>query len=293
MIYAYDDLLSDLKTEMNVFSAGKSLFGREIFALVNGRGEPRTLIFGGIHARECVTAEVVFRLFQNYDENLSAICFVPLVNPDGAMLVKHSLDSAPERARDFLKKVNGGSTDFSKWKANGRAVDLNVNFPADFNKGESNVFFPSPENYVGERPFSEPETLALANLTKKYRFFSSACLHTKGNLIYYGYKKLKSYKNYVKMMETATGLCARRSDNSTGGYKDWFLKNKFGFSITVELGDDSLSHPISRNYTAEFVKILENTPEILAKIGDELWMKNLCSAQSSSQKRRNLSTKCP
>lgn len=293
MIYAYDDLLYDLKTRKNYFSIGKSVFSREIFALIKGCGKPRALIFGGIHARECVTADVVMRLYDNYDESFPAICFVPLVNPDGAMLVKYSLDGAEFSSRDFLKRVNNNSSDFSKWKANGRAVDLNVNFDADFGTGESNVFFPAPENYVGEYPFSEPETLALKNLTEKYDFKAAMCLHTKGNLIYYGYKKLKSYKNYVKMIENATGLPAVTSDGSAGGYKDWFLKNGFGFSITAELGDDSLIHPISRAYTAEFAKILEKTPEILAKIGEELWMKSLCAAQSNSQKRRNLSTKFP
>lgn len=293
MIYAYDDLLNDLKTRKNYFSIGQSVFSREIFAFVKGRGNPHALIFGGIHARECVTADVVMRLYDNYDESLPAICFVPLVNPDGAMLVKYSLDGAEFSSREFLKRVNNNSTDFSKWKANGRAVDLNVNFDADFGKGESNVFYPAPENYVGERAFSEPETLAMKKLTEKFGFKAAMCLHTKGNLIYYGYKKLKCYKNYVKMIAAATGLPAVTSDGSAGGYKDWFLKNGFGFSITAELGDDYLMHPISRDYTAEFTKILENTPKILAKIGEEIWMKSLCAAQSSSQNRRKLSTKFP
>lgn len=67
------------------------------------------------------------------------------------------------------------------------------------------------------------------------------------------------------MIAAATELPAVTSDGSAGGYKDWFLKNGFGFSITAELGDDRLIHPISRDYTAEFTKILENTPKILAK----------------------------
>lgn len=55
------------------------------------------------------------------------------------------------------------------------------------------------------------------------------CLHTKGNLIYYGYKKLKCYKNYVKMIAAATGLPVVTSDGSAGGYKDWFLKTALDF----------------------------------------------------------------
>ena len=101
MIYAYDDLLNDLKTRKNYFSIGQSVFSREIFAFVKGRGNPHSLIFGGIHARECVTADVVMRLYDNYDESLPAICFVPLVNPDGAMLVKYSLDGAEFSSREF------------------------------------------------------------------------------------------------------------------------------------------------------------------------------------------------
>lgn len=290
MLYAYDDLQKDLQNEKNVFSIGKSVFGRDILAVIKGRGIPHALIFGGIHARESVTSDVVVNLLKRYDNDSDAVCFVPLVNPDGAMLVKYGAKSADESFLKFLLKINGGD-DFSTWKANGRAVDLNVNFDADFGKGRSNVFLPSSENFVGRYPFSEPETRALKNLTEKYRFTSSMCLHTKGNLIYYGYNKLKCYKNYVKMFRDETGFPIENSVGSTGGFKDWFLKKRFGFSITVELGDDALTHPVSREYTAEFCKILEKTPKILAKIGDEIWMKNLCDGQSNSQKRQNLSTK--
>lgn len=99
------------------------------------------------------------RLYDNYDERLPAICFVPLVNPDGAMLVKYSLDGAEFSSREFLKRVNNNSTDFSKWKANGRAVDLNVNFDADFGKGESNVFYPAPEITSVSVRFPSPKRL--------------------------------------------------------------------------------------------------------------------------------------
>lgn len=135
------------------------MFSREIFAFVKGRGNPHSLIFGGIHARECVTADVVMRLYDNYDESLPAICFVPLVNPDGAMLVKYSLDAAEFSSREFLKRVNNNSTDFSKWKANGRAVDLNVNFDADFKKAKATCFIPRPKTTSVSVRFPSPKRL--------------------------------------------------------------------------------------------------------------------------------------
>lgn len=67
------------------------------------------------------------------------------------------------------------------------------------------------------------------------------------------------------MIAAATGLPVVTSDGSAGGYKDWFLKNGFGFSITAELGDDYLLHPISRDHTAEFTKILETRRKSLQK----------------------------
>lgn len=74
--------------------------------------------------------------------------FVPMVNPDGVELCKRGVTSAPKNVRKSLLRLNG-SDDFRAWKANGRAVDLNVNFDAGFGKGEKIGFHRRPKTTWG------------------------------------------------------------------------------------------------------------------------------------------------
>lgn len=272
MIYGYDDLTRGLEGVGGVFSIGKSVFGRDILAVIAGIGEPRTLIHGGIHARESVTSAVVMKMLENHRG--AAICFVPMVNPDGAMLIKYGADSAPAEYRQRLIDING-KRDFSLWKANGRAVDINVNFKAGWGQGLSNVRYPASESYIGPFSESEPETRALTELTEKYKFTSSLSLHTKGGVIYYGYKQTKSYYEYAVRISSATGFPLVRSVGSSGGYKDWFLLKGYGIGLTLELGSDSLRHPIGLERLDEIYFNVREVSGIAAEIGEELWMKNL------------------
>lgn len=272
MLYGYDDLTYDLSKVKGVYSIGKTLFNREIFAVNVGRGAPLALIHGGIHGRECVTSAVVIDMIKNY--NGAAVCFVPMVNPDGVMLCKYGLTSAPNAYRNFLYAANGGY-DFKMWKANGRAVDINVNFDADWGKGAQNRFYPSPESYIGKGPFSENESAALRDLTNKYKFPATISLHTKGEIVYYGYKHCKNYKKYVKIIADELNYPYQKTPGSTGGYKDWYLSRGYGFGITVELGDDSQSHPLGLDTLPALYEKVKNLPSILADIGDKLWTKNL------------------
>ncbi|MDR3293234.1 MAG: hypothetical protein LBT20_03925 [Clostridiales bacterium] len=141
-----------------------------------------------------------------------------------------------------LERVNGGSADFSLWKANIRAVDLNVNFDADWGTGASNVTFPSPANYIGPYPESERETKALVNFTKRHDFLCVLCYHCKGEVIYYGYKNNFPYPEYARLFQTATGYPLTESTGSAGGYKDWFTEQFDRLSLTVEVGNEILSY---------------------------------------------------
>ena len=145
---------------------GKSLFGRDLFAIRLGFGAPVGIAQYAIHGREWITSYLAFEHFRRGDVS-GSVWFVPLVNPDGALLSQKGLSSAPKSSRAELLDLNGGGKDFSLWKANGRGVDLNVNFAARWGSGKSNVFAPGGENYVGAKPFSEPETQALKAFTEQ------------------------------------------------------------------------------------------------------------------------------
>jgi murein tripeptide amidase MpaA len=59
-------------------------------------------------------------------------------------------DNTPIVERKKLLYFVNGSNDFTIWKANANAVDLNVNWDANFSKGALNINFPSSENYIGK-----------------------------------------------------------------------------------------------------------------------------------------------
>ena len=151
-------------------SIGKTVFGREIYAVRCGEGAPVGVAVYAIHGREFITAKLAFEQYKI--GVIGSVWLIPLVNADGALLSQVGLTSAPVYERKKLRAVNGNSEDFSLWKANGRGVDLNVNFDADWGKGVRNVFSVGPENFVGETPFSEPESRALREFTLKIPSFT-------------------------------------------------------------------------------------------------------------------------
>lgn len=243
-MYNYNDLLVDLKKLRNarIFVIGKTYFNRNIYAIIKGRGRPKALIHGAMHSRENITSKLVMDqaiLFEN-----SSICFVPMVNPDGVQLVTSGLSSAPKYAQDFLNTVNNESDDYSLWKANGRAVDINVNFDAKWGQGAQNVTEPSSGDYIGRAPESEFETMAMVRLTEYYKFCVSISYHTKGDVIYYGFDGKTPYMDEAEKISKVTGYPLLTSTGSAGGYKDWFVQDDYGLGLTIEVGDENLSHPL-------------------------------------------------
>ena len=174
---------------------------------------------------------------------------MPLTNPDGALLCERGLDSvACEADKENLLRLNGGNTDFSMWKANGRGVDLNVNFAAEWGKGKKNLRVAGPENYIGEKPFSEPETLALKRFTQKISPDYTISYHTKGEEIYwYFHQSIRACsrdKRLALALARSTGYSLAYAKGSVGGYKDWCIR-KLGIpSFTVETGSDGAVHPL-------------------------------------------------
>lgn len=224
---------------------GKSVFGRPVYAMRVGSGSPVCLAQYAVHARERITARLAFaHLSLGLNGTLWA---VPLVNPDGAALCEYGVPSAPEGEREGLCALNGGA-DFSLWKANGRGVDLNVNFPADWGRGAPNVYSPASANYVGARPLSEPESRALAAFTREIRPDFTVSYHTKGEEIYWYYGQPLSAcardKRLAQALSRSTGYPLRRAAGSTGGYKDWCISALHIPAFTIEAGKDSFSHPL-------------------------------------------------
>ncbi len=234
------------KTEKRII--GKSCFGRKIFAVKVGSGSPVGIAQYAIHGREWITALIAL---EHYKIGVAkgSLWLVPLANPDGARLSQTGLASIKsETARKKLLRLNGGNQDFSLWKANGRGVDLNVNFDADWGKGVKNVTAQGAENYIGKAPFSESETRALKRFTEKIKPDYTVSYHTKGEEIYwYFHQSIRTClrdKALAVAISTETGYPLAHAKGSAGGYKDWCIKRFQIPSFTIEAGEDSLSHPL-------------------------------------------------
>ena len=203
---------------------GYSCQSREIYAFHVGSDYCRQFIaVYAVHAREWVTALLALKhIRRGVAEGGGWI--IPLLNPDGAEIVQ---------------------TSFPLWKANARGVDLNCNFDADWGSGRLNVTTRGPENCIGDYPFSEPETSALAEFTQKMRPYVTLSFHTKGEEIYWEYGGRGDIRG-AEIISRVTGYKIKKIYGSAGGYKDWCIKKLRIPAYTVECGSDSLSHPITR-----------------------------------------------
>lgn len=149
---------------------GHSVLGLPLVELQIGRGPVRIHMNGSFHANEWITTAVLMALIDDYlralvDDAVLAghrvleyyhkvtLSIVPMVNPDGVNLV---LNGPPEEEtyRNDVVRINGGSLDFSQWKANIRGVDLNNQFPArwEIEQARKPPKAPAPRDFPGFAP---------------------------------------------------------------------------------------------------------------------------------------------
>lgn len=246
----------------NVLSGtiGKSTLGFEIpfFHVGNPKGQ-QILVECAIHAREYVTCLVAIKQIEFLSTlNLPfGIFFVPLVNPDGVGIV---LQGTQFEALDSQKKLQliliNQSIDFSLWKANANAVDLNVHFDALWGKGAHNVFEPAPANYVGQKPCDQVEAVVLRNFAQKLKPCLSLSYHTRGQVVFWGFealnkKQLKRDKAIGKAICAYNGYKLVKTVASTGGFSDYMSLLDVP-AFTVEFGSDKLAHPIGAEHAQAF-----------------------------------------
>lgn len=259
----YFKLLKNLKTlgkEYKTRVIGKTKFKRKIFAVERTLNKSfSTAIFVcSMHARENIATDVVLKMIT---ENLFAeikdfnLAFILMANPDGVDLQCGKLSCFPKKVQQKLVSINGGSMDFSMWKANANGVDLNNNFDANFN---SNVHssFPASHGYIGKCAGSERETKTIVNYTRKVKPFITISYHTKGEEIYFNFfqsgSELQRDEKIANKFSESTGYIIKNVESlSSGGYKDWCVEKLKIPALTIELGNDNLSHPIGKKHLQE------------------------------------------
>ncbi len=269
----FQDLLNrivSLQDEgLELFNIGKSTLNKNILATHLGSFDGTQIIIqGGIHSREYISTLLMIEqaryLYVNDLVKDGGIYFVFLTNPDGTEIALDGIGNIPcEITKQYLTLGNNNSDDFSLFKANVNLVDLNTNFDADWGEGSQNVFCPSSENFVGFYPNSEREVQNLITFTQRIKPSLTISYHSKGEVIYYGFageseQDIVRDRNIGEQLSALTGYPLIFTENSTGGYKDWCIKNLQIPSYTIEVGSNLLSHPIGE----------ENLPEIFEQNKD-------------------------
>lgn len=248
---------------------GKSVAGRDIYAVRLGEGVTYTLFAAAFHGSEHITSNICLMFLEEmafaYGNNTSVeginirkalegrgVIFVPRVNPDGCEISIFGAAAAGSRAGEITKQCGG---DFSHWNANLRGIDINHNFDADFadlkkRELEAGIYVPGPSRFGGTHPESEPETAALVSLCKRENIHHVCAMHTQGEVIYWGYKDYceKRNKQMAQIMAVSSGYALDVPHGTAvgGGFKDWFVQAFRQPGFTVEFGRGQNPLPIQK-----------------------------------------------
>jgi g-D-glutamyl-meso-diaminopimelate peptidase len=262
-------------------SIGKTVLGIDIpFVHLGTRTGPQVLFHAAIHAREHITSALIIELIyytaEVYRDLFGGIYFIPMVNIDGVNLCEGGAGTVndPER-RAFLLAVNGAhGDDFSLWKANANAVDLNCNFAARWGTGAGNLCAPAPESFIGPFANSEPETRALIAFTLRVRPALTVSYHCKGAEIYWQFhqcgRRLARDRRIAERFARETCYAPVEGDRgSAGGYKDWCVQELGIPAFTFETVDDRYCHPVDYSALREEFPRNRNIPITALEIAAE------------------------
>jgi g-D-glutamyl-meso-diaminopimelate peptidase len=277
--YTYETMLHDIHKLLQVYpfikhrKIGSSVMGKDLIELQIGTGNKKTHINGSFHANEWITTPVIMRFINHYLLSLTnnepirgisslplflntILSAVPMVNPDGVDLVLKNSDAAGVYKERVLK-INNYNEDFSGWKANIRGVDLNKQYPAQWDiEAKRKRNRPQPRDYPGPFPLSEPEVIAMAELAVSGDFARIHAFHTQGEEIYWGFNRYEPQISEVISNEYArvSGYKPVRYLDNYAGYKDWFIQKFQKPGFTLELGKGVNPLPIE-----QFPKIYEES----------------------------------
>ncbi len=282
--YTYDQMCRDIENlssrygdRMRVNIIGTTHDGRNLYEVIVGNPDAgkHVLIHAGIHGREYMTPLLVMKQMEYglafYDSgsfegrSLSdmfqqvAIHYVPMVNPDGISISQSGLGAIRSESlrqqiqQSYANDISLGRTSaaFDRyllyWKANGRGVDLNQNFPANWELVISSSL-PSYGTYKGPGPVSEPESQALVNLINSRIWSATISYHSMGNLIYWDYAGNAVQAQSLDLANTISGRTGYWLAGSSGhgGFKDWLqIRENPVPSLTLEVGGVACPMPVT------------------------------------------------
>lgn len=254
---------------LTIGAIGTSVLGNPIPYLKIGSGTKKVFYNAAFHANEWITTPVLLKFVEELSEAYAMgqrlgtvdvnwllksvqLYVVPMVNPDGVDLV-NGVIWEPGVLRK-TEEIAAGYPDIpypSGWKANIRGVDLNLQFPAEWQMARKIKFAQgfttfAPRDFVGEGPLTEPESLAVYNFTLQNDFSLILAYHSQGEVIYWkflDYEPPRSREIALYFGEVS-GYTVEETPVTSGyaGYKDWFIQyyNRPGYTIEVGKGENPL-----------------------------------------------------
>lgn len=254
---------------------GYSALGKNLKYLKFGNGSKQVFYSASIHANEWITSVLIMKFIENLSTaylnkstiwgypaqelfNNYSLYLVPMINPDGVDLV---VGNTQKYLPDIYAQAKKLSTNYPSipfpngWKANINGIDLNLQFPAEWETARINKYAqgytkPGPRDFVGSRPLEASETLALYNFTLSKNFSLILAYHTQGEVIYWKFLNYLPPNSYEigKHFSQVSGYLLESTPYSSGfaGYKDWFIQNynRPGYTIEAGIGENPL--PISQ-----------------------------------------------
>lgn len=253
---------------------GNTEMDKNIYSIIFGNGKNNVIYVGGTHANEWITVPILMKYIEAISDayinnkeiygynakeifEKSSIHFVPMLNPDGINLVINGISSAGS----FTHTVQNIADSYpsirfpSGWKANIKGIDINLQFPAGWNRAKEIKFeqgftTPAPRDFVGNFPLEASEAIAIYDYIISNNFNVLLTYHSQGNVIYYKYLDFEPEGAYElgNKLATSSGYLLEVTpyESSFAGLKDWFIfkHNKPGYTIEVGTGVNPL--PLSQ-----------------------------------------------
>ena len=247
-----------------------TLRGKPVTLLKFGQG-PRSVLYNASHhANEWITTPILLHFLEQYADAVSGggtifgrdaralfrrtqLYLVPMVNPDGVDLVTGALRPGDQfyRTAELIAAYYPAIRFPDGWKANLSGVDLNLNYPAEWEqakkiKAAQGFDGPAPRDFVGEAPLDQPESRAMAALTRQVNPRLTLSYHSQGEEIYWKFLNFAPAGAQLIGEEFALvsgyALCDPAFQSSFAGYKDWFLQefNRPAYTVEVGLGVNPL-----------------------------------------------------
>lgn len=279
--YSYDIMMLNIQRFilkypfLNIGTIGTSAMGKNIPYIQIGFGSNKVLYVGSTHANEWITSTLLMKFIEvfsdsylqekNIFENISAkeiyesstIIIVPMLNPDGVDLVVDDIDKlSSEYINAKNISLNYPNIPFpSGWKANILGIDLNLQFPAEWQQAKEikynqGYIYPAPRDFVGNYPLEAPEAISIYELAISNDFSLMLTYHTQGEVIYWQFLNYNppNAQKFGRIFQEVSGYPLQTTpyNSSFAGFKDWFIQNFNRPGYTIEAGIGTNPLPISQ-----------------------------------------------